>query len=241
MGVVYRARQTKLNRPVALKMVLAGGHAGPAERVRFLAEAEAIAGVQHPGIVQVYEFGTCGEQPYFALELCPGGSLAAKLAGTPLPPQEAAALVEKIARAVQAAHDSGIVHRDLKPDNVLFAADGSPKVTDFGLARKVEGDSGLTKTGAIMGTPSYMAPEQATGQKDVGPAADVWALGAILYECLTGRPPFRAANALDTVLQVASDDPVPPRKLVPGVPKDLETVCLKCLQKEPGRRYASAA
>src|SRR5438105_5896893 len=159
MGVVYRARQTRLNRCVALKMVLAGGHAGPAERLRFLAEAEAVAAVQHPGIVQVFEFGTCRDQPYFALEFCPGGSLTAKLSGTPLPPRTAAELVEKVARAVQAAHDQGIVHRDLKPDNVLFAADGTPKVTDFGLARKVESDSGLTKTGAIMGTPSYMAPE----------------------------------------------------------------------------------
>jgi serine/threonine-protein kinase len=240
MGVVYRARQTKLNRTVALKMVLAGGHASPQERTRFLAEAEAVAAIQHPGIVQVYELGTCGDQPYFALEFCPGGSLAGKLAGTPLPPKDAAALVEQIAGAIQAAHTKGIVHRDLKPDNVLFAADGTPKVTDFGLARRVEGDSGLTRTGAIMGTPSYMAPEQAAGKKEIGPAADVWALGAILYECLTGRPPFRAATALDTVVQVASDEPVPPRKLVTGVQRDVETICLKCLQKEPGKRYASA-
>jgi tRNA A-37 threonylcarbamoyl transferase component Bud32 len=240
MGVVYRARQAKLNRTVALKMVLAGGHASPQERTRFLAEAEAVAAVQHQGIVQVYELGTCGDQPYFALEFCPGGSLAGKLAGTPLPARDAAAMVERIARAVQAAHEKGIVHRDLKPDNVLFAADGTPKVTDFGLARRVEGDSGLTRTGAIMGTPSYMAPEQAAGKKEIGPAADVWALGAILYECLTGRPPFRAATALDTVVQVVSDEPVPPRKLVPGLPRDVETVCLKCLQKEPGKRYGSA-
>ncbi|MFO0850063.1 MAG: serine/threonine-protein kinase [Gemmataceae bacterium] len=242
MGVVYLARQLRLNRPVALKMVLAGGHASAQDRMRFLAEAESVAAIQHPGIVQVFEFGTAGEQPYFALEFCPGGSLAGKLAGTPLPPQDAAALVERIAAAVQAAHDKGIVHRDLKPDNVLFAADGTPKVTDFGLARKVEGDSGLTRTGAIMGTPSYMAPEQATGKgKEVGPAADVYALGAVLYECLTGRPPFRAATALDTVLQVANDEPVSPRKLVPNLPRDLETVTLKCLEKGPAKRYESAA
>jgi tetratricopeptide (TPR) repeat protein len=241
MGVVYLARQVKLNRLVALKMVLAGGHAGPKERLRFLQEAEAVAAVQHPGIVQVFEFGTCSDQPYFALEYCPGGSLAGKLSGTPLPPRPAAELIGQVARAVQAAHDRGIVHRDLKPDNVLFAADGTPKVTDFGLARKTESDSGLTATGAIMGTPSYMAPEQAAAAKGVGPPADVWALGAILYECLTGRPPFKAATVIDTILQVTNADPVPPRQLQPNLPRDLDTICLKCLQKDPKRRYASAA
>jgi hypothetical protein len=241
MGVVYLARQTGLNRPTALKMVLAGGHAGADERRRFLLEAEAVAAVRHPGVVQVYAVGTAGDQPYLALEFCPGGSLSGRLAGTPLPPRAAAELVERVARAVEAAHAAGVVHRDLKPDNVLFAADGTPKVTDFGLARVAAADSRLTATGAVMGTPSYMAPEQADGSKGIGPAADVWALGAILYECRSGRPPFRAATVLDTLRQVATADPVPPRQLQPGLPRDLDTVCLKCLQKDPRRRYASAA
>jgi serine/threonine-protein kinase len=182
MGVIYQARQARLNRLVALKMILAGAHAAPEHRVRFLAEAEAIAALAHPGVVQVFEFGTHAGQPYFALEFCPGGSLADRLDGTPLPPREAAELVERLAKAVQAAHDRGIVHRDLKPVNVLLAADGTPKVTDFGLAKRVEGGPGLTRTGAILGRPSYMAPEQAAGRTDIGPAADVYALGAILYE-----------------------------------------------------------
>jgi WD40 repeat protein len=241
MGVVYHARQTRLGRTVALKVVLAGAHASPSERQRFQAEAEAVAALSHPGIVQVYECGECAGQPYLALEYCPGGSLAAKLHGTPLPPQDAAALVEQLARAVQAAHAKGIVHRDLKPENVLLAADGTPKVTDFGLVKRVESGERLTATGAIMGTPSYMAPEQAGDGQAVGPAADVYALGAILYECLTGRPPFRAATALDTVLQVVSQEPVSVRSLNLQVPVDLETICQKCLQKEPVKRYASAA
>jgi WD40 repeat protein len=262
MGVVYKARQVALNRVVALKMILAGGHAGAAERQRFLAEAEAVAAIKHPGIVQVHDFGTHAGLPYFALEFCPGGSLEKKLAGTPLPPREAAGLVEQVARAVQAAHEAGIVHRDLKPANVLLTFSGGsenragtapgrfcepplneavPKVTDFGLARRLERGSGLTQTGAVLGTPSYMAPEQAEGKKDIGPAADVWALGAILYECLTGRPPFRAATTFDTLTQVVSAEPVPPRQLQAKVPRDLETVCLKCLHKDPARRYASAA
>jgi WD40 repeat protein len=241
MGVVYQARHLKLGRIVALKMILAGGHAGKDELTRFVVEGEAIARLQHPNIVQIYEVGECGGLPFFSLEFCPGGSLDAKLAGTPLPPREAAQLVETLARAMQAAHDRGVVHRDLKPANVLLADGGAPKITDFGLAKKLDDASGRTNTGAIMGTPSYMAPEQAEGKKDVGPAADTYALGAILYECLTGRPPFKAANALDTIMQVAADEPVPPRQLQPTTPRDLETICLKCLQKEPGKRYASAA
>jgi tRNA A-37 threonylcarbamoyl transferase component Bud32 len=241
MGVVYRARQTKVNRLVALKMILAGGHAGDDERRRFLTEAEAVARLQQPNIVQIHEVGEADGQPFFTLEYLPGGSLAARLSGTPLPPKEAARVVEQLARGIHYAHGKGIVHRDLKPANVLLTEDGTPKVTDFGLAKRVEVGSGLTVTGAILGTPEYMAPEQAGGGgKRVGPAADVYALGAILYECLTGRPPFRAATALDTILQVVSQEPASVRQLQPGVPADLETICHRCLQKEPGKRYARA-
>jgi hypothetical protein len=241
MGVVYRARQVGLDRLVALKMILAGDFAGDEARRRFLAEAAVVARLQHPGVVQVHAFGTApGGSPYFALEYLPGGSLDQKLAGTPLPPRAAAELVAAVAAAVQAAHDAGVVHRDLKPANILLTADGTPKVTDFGLAK--HGSSNLTGSGAILGTPSYMAPEQAGGgAKEVGPAADVYALGALLYECLTGRPPFTAATPLDTLLLVVSEEPVPPTRLQPRTPYDLETVCLKCLHKSPSQRYASAA
>jgi tRNA A-37 threonylcarbamoyl transferase component Bud32 len=242
MGVVYRARQAKLNRLVALKMILAGAHAGDDDRRRFLTEAEAVARLQHPNIVQIHELGEADGHPFLALELCPGGSLADKLAGTPLPPQEAARVAEQLARAVHHAHGKGIVHRDLKPANVLLAEDGTPKVTDFGLAKRVEVGSGQTASGAILGTPSYMAPEQAAGSsKRVGPAADVYALGAILYECLTGRPPFKAAALAETLLQVLSEEPASVRQLQPGVPADLETICHRCLQKEAPNRYGSAA
>jgi hypothetical protein len=240
MGVVYQARQTGLGRVVALKMILAGGYAGEAELARFRTEAEAIARLQHPNIVQIHEVGEHAGLPYFALEFCAGGSLEKKLAGTPLPPREAAALVETLARAVHAAHQKGILHRDLSPGNVLLTEEGTPKISDFGLAKKL-GEAGQTASGAVLGTPSYMAPEQAGGKsKEVGPEADTYALGAILYECLTGRPPFKAATALDTLLQVAADEPVPPKQLQSKVPRDLETICLKCLRKEPARRYRSA-
>jgi eukaryotic-like serine/threonine-protein kinase len=238
MGVVYKARQRNLNRLVALKMILAGGHAAATERARFQTEAEAIARLQHPNIVQVHEVGDHEGKPYFSLEFCGGGSLERKLNGTPLPARAAAALVETLARAMHAAHTQQIIHRDLKPANVLLLEDGTPKITDFGLAKKLD-EAGQTHAGAVMGTPSYMAPEQAGGQT-VGPLADVYALGAILYECLTGRPPFKAATALDTIMQVASDEPVPPSQLQSRTPRDLETICLKCLQKEPRKRYGSA-
>jgi serine/threonine-protein kinase len=240
MGVVYLARQTKLNRPVALKMILAGGHAGAADLARFQTEAEAIARLRHPNIVQVYEVGEHEGKPYFSLEFCGGGSLEKKLGSTPLPPKKAASLVETLARAMQAAHEEKVIHRDLKPANVLLAEDGTPKITDFGLAKKLD-EAGQTRSGAILGTPSYMAPEQAGGKSGaIGPFADVYALGAILYECLTGRPPFKAATAMDTIMQVVSDEPVPPSRLQSKTPRDLETICLKCLHKEPTQRYASA-
>jgi WD40 repeat protein len=241
MGVVYKAWQLRLNRPVAIKMVLAGAHAAAADLQRFRTEAEAIARLQHPNIVQIHEVGDHHGLPYFSLEFCAGGSLADRLDGTPQPPRTAAELVEILARAAEAAHAKGVVHRDLKPGNILFAEDGTPKLTDFGLAKKLD-EAGNTASGAVMGTPSYMAPEQAGGKtKEVGPAADVYALGAVLYELLTGRPPFKAATQLDTLLQVVAEQPVSPRRLNPQVPRDLETICLKCLAKVPARRYASAA
>jgi tetratricopeptide (TPR) repeat protein/tRNA A-37 threonylcarbamoyl transferase component Bud32 len=244
MGVVFKARQRGLARLVALKMILAGRDAGEAELARFKTEAEAAARLQHPNIVQIHEVGAHHGRAYLALEFCPGGGLDRKLSGTPLPPGEAARLVETLGRAVHAAHQAGVVHRDLKPANVLLAADGTPKVSDFGLAKMLD-EAGQTASGAVMGTPSYMAPEQAgyrpgAPAAGVGPAADVYALGAILYECLTGRPPFRAPTALETLLQVQTDEPVPPRQLQPRTPRDLETICLKCLHKEPAKRYATA-
>jgi WD40 repeat protein/tRNA A-37 threonylcarbamoyl transferase component Bud32 len=241
MGVVYKARQTKLDRLVALKMILSGAHAGGDERRRFLREAEAVARLQHPNIVQIHEVGEADGHPFFSLEFCPGGSLEKKLNGTPWPGRRAAQLVQTLAAAMQAAHDRHIVHRDLKPANVLLAADGTPKVTDFGLAKKLDASAAQTQSGAVMGTPSYMAPEQAGASKAVGPAADVYALGAILYELLTGRPPFKAETPVDTIVQVVNDEPVPPSRLRPGVPRDLETIGLKCLEKDPRRRYVRAA
>jgi WD40 repeat protein len=242
MGVVYRARQVNAGRVVALKVVRSGGHASPVELARFRTEAHAVARLQHPNVVPVFEVGEVGGLPFFSMEFCPGGNLAAKLGGDPLPPREAAALIRRLAEGVAAAHAAGIVHRDLKPGNVLLAADGTPKVTDFGLAKLLDAAAGLTGTEAVMGTPSYMAPEQATGDaRGVGPAADVYGLGAVLFECLTGRPPFKGASAADTIVQVRTQDPVAVRALVPGVPRDLETVCHKCLAKDPQKRYATAA
>jgi WD40 repeat protein/tRNA A-37 threonylcarbamoyl transferase component Bud32 len=241
MGVVYKARQTKLNRLVALKMILSGAHARPEDLARFSAEAEAVAGLRHPHIVQIYDVGEQGGLPFFSLEFVEGGTLADRLDGTPWEAPRAAQMVELLARAMHAAHTAGVIHRDLKPANVLLTADGTPKVTDFGLAKRLDGAGSQTRTGTIMGTPSYMAPEQAGGRThDLGPATDVYALGAVLYELLTGRPPFRAATDLDTVLQVINREPVPPAQLNAKVPRDLETVCLKCLHKDPARRYASA-
>jgi predicted Ser/Thr protein kinase len=241
MGVVYKAKQKSLNRVVALKMVLTG-RGGPEAMERFRAEAEAVGRLQHVNIVQVYEIDEHDGQPFYALEYCPNGNLTRKLDGKPLPPREAAELVRDLARAMTAVHNAGIVHRDLKPQNVLISADGTPKVTDFGIAKTTSGESSQTQTGLILGTPGYMAPEQAEGRaKEVGPPADVWALGAILYECLTGRPPFLAATPVETIRQVLDQDPMPPRMLNRTIDADLEKIVLKCLEKDPSRRYQSAA
>jgi serine/threonine-protein kinase len=242
MGVVYKARHLRLNRHVAVKMMLVGAYADPQERARFQREAEAAAGLRHANIVQVHDVGDHEGQPYFTMEFVEGTSLAQQSGGKPQPARQAATLGSALAEAVQVAHDGGIVHRDLKPGNVLLTADGTPKISDFGLARRVDGGGGLTHTGAVLGTPSYMAPEQAQGKTSAtGPAVDIYALGAILYELLTGRPPFQGENAAQTVLQVINDDPAPPSRLNAKLPRDLETVCLKCLHKDPARRYASAA
>lgn len=242
MGVVYKANHLALNRIVALKMVLTGGHAGPAERARFRTEAEAVARLQHPNIVQIHEVGEADGHPYCALEFVKGGTLAGKLNGKPLPPREAAHLVEVLSRAMQAAHDRYVVHRDLKPANILLTSDGTPKITDFGLARHTDSDHGHTQAGAVMGTPAYMAPEQASGRtREAGPTVDVYALGAILYECLAGRPPFQGATAIEILDRVRTEEPVPPSRIGAKAPFDLETICLKALAKESARRYLSAA
>jgi serine/threonine protein kinase len=301
MGVVYEARQEGLNRIVALKMVLAAGRASADELARFRAEAEAVAHLQHPNIVQVYDVGTHDGLPFFSLEYCSGGTLADHTGGRPQPPRRAARIIHDLARAIHHAHQRLILHRDLKPANVLLAArDGTvtepgerasdrkthkleshalseanpdkttvpaspaarrsgsvrrhsrdavdvdlehcvPKITDFGLAKRLEGDAGKTRDGSVMGTPSYMAPEQAQGKvRELGPPADVYALGAILYDMLTGNPPFRGDTVMDTLHQVINKEPVAPQRLHAKIPVDLDTICLKCLEKDPSKRYASA-
>ena len=241
MGVVYKARDQKLKRIVALKMILSGAHASDEDMQRFQIEAEAVAKLQHPNIVQIYEVAEHEGRPYIALEYADGGSLDQKIAGTPQNASESARLIETLARAIELAHQQEIIHRDLKPANILLTEEGEPKITDFGLAKRLDEDSSQTKSGAVMGTPSYMAPEQAASNaKTLGPAADTYALGAILYHMLTGRPPFQAETQLDTIMQVIGEEPIAPRRLNSTVPVDLETITLKCLQKDIGRRYDSA-
>ncbi len=242
MGVVFEARQVSLNRRVALKMILTGQLATDADVKRFRLEAEAAANLDHPGIVPIFEVGEHDGHHYFSMGLVEGESLASRLLEGPLPSSSAAGLIVKVAEAIEYAHQRGVVHRDLKPGNILLDGSGTPRVTDFGLAKIVMGDSTLTASGKIMGTPSYMPPEQAGRNRgEIGPAADVYALGATLYSMVVGRPPFHAATAMDTVLQVLSDDAVSPRSLNPSVERDIETICLRCLEKDPARRYASAA
>ncbi|MFO0846017.1 MAG: serine/threonine-protein kinase [Gemmataceae bacterium] len=273
MGVVYRARHVPLNRMVALKFILAGTSAPARHIERFRREAEVVARLRHPNIVQIYDVGEVDNQAFLALEYAEGGNLRDRLAGQPLEPRAAALILEPCARAVQHAHRQGVVHRDLKPANILMAVGGdsvasgnrplpgyrptgfdlpgmatyqpplatcTPKITDFGLARMLDARQSGSELGVAAGTPQYMAPEQATGDPDAGPLVDVWALGATLYELLTGRPPFRAASARETMRLIVDADPVPPTQLQPTVPRDLETICLKCLEKEPDRRYSGA-
>jgi hypothetical protein len=257
MGAVFRARQVSLNRLVALKLVLGSGFQSPERRARFRAEAAAIARLRHPNVVQIFEFCPQDDVLYFSMELCEGGSLAKRLRSGPLSPRDAAALVRSVAEGVQAAHEQGIIHRDLTPGNILLArregeppeaeraAEGPrpltefvPKISDFGLAKQTNLD--VTRSGVVLGTPRYMAPEQTVDARSIDQRADVYALGAILYECLTGRPPFQAASTLDLYHQVRHHEPVPVRQLQPNVPRDLETICLKCLRREPSGRYATA-
>jgi eukaryotic-like serine/threonine-protein kinase len=241
MGVVYKARQVNLKRIVAVKLILAGELAGDADVRRFYSEAEAAARLDHPGIVSIFEVGQHQGQHYFSMAFVEGESLAHRISRGVLPARDAARYLQAVAEAIAYAHVEGIVHRDLKPANILLDKDDQPRVTDFGLAKRVEADQEMTATGQILGTPSYMPPEQASGSRDaVGPWSDIYALGAVLYCLVAGRPPFQAATPLDTLLQVLHQEPIPPRQLNASVPRDLDTICMKCLQKEPKKRYASA-
>jgi serine/threonine protein kinase len=249
MGVVYKARQVALNRIVALKMILAGRDASPVELQRFRVEAEAAARISHPNIVRIYDVGVAEGRPYLSLEYVDGGSLEKKLAGGPFVFQEAAELICTLALAVHDAHQHGVVHRDLKPDNVLLTSDGIPKIADFGLAKQLADDAavqsrqsaGQTCSGAMIGTPAYMSPEQAAGDRSaIGPATDIYSLGVLLYQMLTGRPPFQAATMIDVLSAIRNQEPIAPHRLTAKLPGDLDTICLKCLVKEPAGRYESA-
>ena len=241
MGVVYKARQVSLNRVVAVKMILAGRLARAAEVARFRAEARAVAGLQHANIVPIYEVGDQDGQNYFSMEFVDGPNLAQVVREHPLDAARAARYVRTVAEAIQYAHERGVVHRDLKPSNVLIDPFDQPRVTDFGLAKNLAGDSELTETGQVLGAPSFVSPERAAGRKeDVGPRSDVYALGAILYHLLTGRPPFAAETLAATLAQVLNNEPAAPRSLNATIPRDLETICLKCLEKDPHRRYLTA-
>ncbi len=246
MGVVYRARHRRLRRRVALKMFETGRRPSPREILRFRTEAEAIARLQHPNIVQIFEVGEWNSLPFLALELAERGNLAQRLQQLPYAPRAAAELIETLARAVHHSHEHGIVHRDLKPANILFTSDGTPKLTDFGLAKVLRDDAGTsrdaTRSGEAIGTPRYMSPEQAVGRLDlIGPASDVYGLGTLLYECTTGRVPFVAASVVETLEMIRIEEPFAPRRLQPAIPRDLETICLNCLHKEPHRRYRTAS
>ena len=242
MGVVYRAIQKSLNRTVAIKMLLRRDLATPADLSRFRSEAEAAAQLDHPGIVSIFEVGECDGHPFYSMQFVEGTTLAKRLRQGPLPTREAAGLLAKVADAVHAAHARGVLHRDLKPSNILIDASGEPHVSDFGLAKRLEADESVTHTGAILGTPCYMSPEQAAGSRgDVGPTSDVWSLGAILYQMLTGRPPFQASSPMDTLLAVLESDPPVPRSIDRQVDRDLEMIALKSLQKPQELRYGSAA
>jgi serine/threonine-protein kinase len=257
MGVVYKAWQKSLGRAVALKMILRGELASPIDLARFRAEAGAAARLDHPNIVAVHEVGECDGQAFFCMQYVEGSTLAGQVAGGPLPPRQAAELMATVARGVHHAHQNGILHRDLKPSNVLLDRQGQPHVTDFGLAKQVGRSArgpdrlppdgprsalhALTQSGAILGTPAYMAPEQITGSRGLlGPASDVYSMGVVLYELLTGRPPFQAASSMDTLIQVLEQDPVPPRLLNPSLDRELEMICIKCLQKPADLRYPTA-
>ncbi len=241
MGVVYKAHQVTLNRTVAVKMILAGSLADQEARQRFLIEAEAAANLQHPNIVAIHEVGRHGDQHYFSMDYIDGPDLAQLVAQGPLTPARAAGYLQTIAEAIHFAHQRGTLHRDLKPQNVLIDAQDNPRITDFGLAKQLDAAGGITESGTVMGSPSYMPPEQAIGRLDrLGPASDVYSLGAILYELLTGQPPFVGGTTAAVLHRLTHEEPVMPGKLRAGIPTDLQNICLKCLDKQPERRYPSA-
>jgi serine/threonine protein kinase len=241
MGVVFKARQESLNRDVAIKMLLHSSYKETTHRARLMREAEAIARLSHPNIVQIYQVGEVDGNPFCVLEFAEGGSLASHLQGVPQGLPEAAQLVETLARAIHVAHERKIIHRDLKPANILISKDGTPKIADFGLARTLDKDTLLTASGAVLGTVCYMAPEQARGEaQNIGFATDTYALGVILYEMITGQPPFRGATVLETLEYVAKKQPIAPSQLRPTVPAGLDAICLKCLKKDPQDRYPTA-